>query len=96
MSAFKNPLHFLKESRTPTSSFSTGLMFRTVPKSAVAGVLSLLLYGGVEMLGALAFVPISFYNGTRGKQPKYFFYIFYPLHLLLIVAAAWWILPAVF
>ncbi len=59
------------------------------------GVLMLLLYGGVERLGAIAFIPISFYNGTRGKQPKYFFYIFYPLHLLLMVAVAWWVLPVV-
>ena len=59
------------------------------------GVLMLLLYGGVERLGTIAFIPISFYNGTRGKQPKYFFYIFYPLHLLLMVAVAWWVLPVV-
>lgn len=32
----------------------------------------------------LAALPIYFYNGTRGKQHKYFFYWFYPCHLLVI------------
>lgn len=66
-------------------------IFRTI-----VGVLCLILYGGIEMCGAFAFLPICFYNGTRGTQPKYFFYIFYPAHLLLIVTVGRWILPAVF
>jgi len=33
----------------------------------------------------IAFVFVWFYNGERGKQlPKYFFYAFYPAHLLLL------------
>ena len=35
--------------------------------------------------GCLAFLLIWFYNGERGKQlPKYFFYAFYPAHLMLL------------
>lgn len=31
-------------------------------------------------------VAIKYYNGERGKQYKYLFYVFYPVHLLLLVA----------
>ena len=27
---------------------------------------------------------VKLYNGQRGKQNKYFFYFFYPVHLLLL------------
>ena len=38
-----------------------------------------------EYTAPLAFLLTWHYNGERGKQlPKYFFYTFYPLHLLLL------------
>lgn len=37
-----------------------------------------------ELPAIFAVIPIAFYNGQRGNMPKYFFYWFYPVHLLLL------------
>ena len=60
-------------------------LFRRRKKAQVwAGVIVFLLMDGLEMIAAFSFILIWFYNGTRGKQNKYFFYFFYPVHLLLL------------
>lgn len=46
-----------------------------------------------ETTAPLAFLPIWFYNKKRGRQPKWFFYWFYPVHLLLYSAIGMYLLP---
>lgn len=44
----------------------------------------LLVLSGINPIGLLALIPIWLYNGQKGFSLKYFFYIFYPLHILLL------------
>lgn len=36
----------------------------------------------MQATAVFAIIPIQLYNGERGKQNKYFFYLFYPAHLV--------------
>ncbi len=40
--------------------------------------------GPIELWALFDLIPIYFYDGTRGKQNKYFFYVFYPAHLIVL------------
>lgn len=51
---------------------------------AVAVLLLAFFCGEIELWALIALIPIHFYNGTRGRSLKYFFYAFYPVHLLVI------------
>lgn len=56
-------------------------LFRyTRPAQLVAGAVSFYW----ELPAPLAFLPLAFYNNQKGLNLKYVFYVFYPLHLLLL------------
>ena len=51
----------------------------------MAGLIVLLLQSRLEVWAVFGFLLILLYNGERGRGMKQFFYLFYPLHLLLLV-----------
>jgi hypothetical protein len=42
------------------------------------------ILGSINILATFAMIPIAFYNGQKGKNIKFVFYIFYPAHLIII------------
>lgn len=49
-----------------------------------AGCVVLIILALNELPAFFAMLPIALYNGKRGLRMKYFFYAFYPVHLLLL------------
>lgn len=47
-----------------------------------------------ELPAPVGFLPVYLYNGTRGRQMKYFFYWFYPVHLMVLYVIANYVIPA--
>lgn len=42
------------------------------------------LMGGIQMFAVFALLPIYLHNGKQGRRMKWFFYGFYPVHLLIL------------
>lgn len=48
------------------------------------GVITFLFSSGIQIYCLFALIPIAMHNNKKGKGLKYFFYLYYPLHLLII------------
>lgn len=60
--------------------------FRKDPKKMIIACVSVLVLSSLmEAFAYFAIIPVSQYNGQRGKGNKWIFYLFYPAHLLVLV-----------
>lgn len=57
-------------------------------KLVLSGLYQLAAAGGVQMYSVFSLIPLAMYDGQRGRRLKYFFYIFYPGHLLVLYLVA--------
>lgn len=57
---------------------------RKTEKVALGAAWNFIWNASIQGFGAIASVFIAMYNGEKGKSMKYFFYLFYPLHLLIL------------
>lgn len=53
-------------------------------KTMCGAVWNFVWNGSIQGYGALAMIPIALYNGEPGRKMKYFFYVFYPAHLVVL------------
>ena len=62
----------------------------TLPLFGVGLLLVCFTRSVVQYFSLFALLPLFFYSGKRGRwRAKYFFYIFYPAHLLILYLIAW-------
>ncbi|XMB72139.1 TraX family protein [Mycoplasmatota bacterium WC30] len=79
LALYKNPLTQL------LFLIGINLVFIDFPLLNYLGLAEYAKYGWIQWLSVLAFGFIYIYNGKKGKlNTKWFFYIFYPLHLGII------------
>lgn len=75
------------------------LLFYYVPVRyrAIVGICSALVFlpleGFIAFFTAFSAIPLALYDGTRGKMGKYWFYVFYPAHLLILALITFLLVP---
>lgn len=57
---------------------------RKIEKLLLAGLVFLGMTGGIQWCAILALPLIALHNGARGRKMKWFFYLFYPVHLTVL------------
>lgn len=48
-------------------------------------------FGGIQWMMVFSIIPISLYNGEKGRSMRSFFYWFYPIHIYLLYILAYFI-----
>lgn len=88
--------------RTDYSAFGIAVVFvfyffyhRPAWKYLAFTVLMLLMGNTVQIAAIASVLPMALYNGRRGISCKYFFYAFYPCHLMILFLISAYLYPVV-
>ncbi len=54
-------------------------------------ITNVLGFGGIQSYALLSFIPLVLYNGERGYSLKNVFYIYYPVHILVLALLTYYI-----
>ena len=67
------------------SYFKKDKLFASVSFATLVSINCIVKNSSFNLPEIIALIPILLYNGKKGPNVKYLFYIFYPLHLIILV-----------
>ena len=76
-------MHIFRDDFKKMLTFVSGLYLLVFPISGLLAAEDAVFYF-IQMFALVSFVFIKYYDGRQGIKLKYFFYLFYPVHLLLL------------
>lgn len=90
-----NPAILLAENSIMVLLIPVLYIFRNVRWAQLLSIAVVALIYGLlglsQWIMIFAIIPIALYSGAKGRGMKYFFYIFYPAHIIILYALAAWL-----
>lgn len=60
-----------------------------VKRDISIAAVNVLFIGGIQSFAVFSLIPIHLYQGKKGREMKYLFYLFYPAHFAVLAGLRW-------